>query len=201
MPGRTPYEAFSAFVEPLADALSCVVRTKIQHSAGGNAVVDKEHQLWLTGSDDNPYVKLDHTSGRPKLELLARMRYMLIHREDHDGLGGYRVTTRAYDYSVQTQDKQLVLAFHWHPTGSSDVTTPHLHIGAQQLSPTSVLSHKDHINTGRITLETAVRTAVDLGAKPKFEDWAEILEICEGPHLRHRSWSRDFELETGQKIS
>lgn len=200
MPGRTPQEAFSAFVDPLGEALKCVAHTKILHSAGGNARLDVEHGLFITGLDNEGYTKLKPTPGKPKLEFMARMRYLII-KDDRDGYGPFRITTRAYDYSIQTQDKMLVIAYHWHPVGTSHVTTPHFHIGSAQLSADSVLSEKDHYPTGRITFESVIGAAVQAGAKPNYEDWREILDMCEGPHLKYRSWHKDYELETGQKIS
>lgn len=79
MPGRTPFEAFSAFVNPLADALACTYRP-------------------------------------------------------------YRVTTRAYDYSLRTSDHRGVIDYHWHPTGLSDETQPHIHLGTTQLAEDAVLA-------------------------------------------------------------
>jgi hypothetical protein len=76
-----------------------------------------------------------------------------------------------------------------------------VHIGSTQLRPNSVLTNKQHIGTGRITFEGAIREAVALGAVPVRSDWPELLYACEGPHLAHRSWSVDYERETGNKIS
>jgi hypothetical protein len=107
----------------------------------------------------NPVIYMSRPTTREVWQLLYGAEPDLT--GDLDGLGGYRITTRAYDYSVQTQDRQLVVAFHWHPTGNSDVTTPHLHIGAQQLSAEAVISHKDHIGTGRIIRRPTSRLVFD----------------------------------------
>lgn len=200
MPGRTPQEAFSAFVDPLGEALKCVATAKILTSPGGRDRLDVEHSLMITGKDNDGYTKLGSESGARKLEFMARMRYLII-TDDREGYGPYRITTRAYDYAVQTQDKCLVLAYHWHPTGQSHVATPHLHLGSSELKADSVLSSKAHYPTGRITFESAVETSIHLGAVPKYADWQEILHMCEEPHLRFRTWHKDYELETGQKIS
>lgn len=203
MPGKTPPEAFSAFVDPLAEALKCIAVTKYRPSPGGQAVVDVEHSLQLTGDHENEYTRLkglavvgDRTT---RLEFMARMRYKIIEDARPD-YGRFRVTTRAYDYALQTADKSLVVAYHWHPSGSSHEVRPHLHLGSTQLTKDSVLTKKQHILTGRITLENAIETAIQLGAEPRFPDWREILEMCERPHLQWRTWNHDYELETGEKI-
>ncbi len=196
MPGKKPYEAFSAFVEPLADALSCIAVTKIQTSDRGKESLDRVHQLHLTGVVNDGYVKL---AGSAHLELRARMYYQII-RDDRDGYGPYRISTRGYDYSLCTADRAAILDFHWHPLGQSHETRPHVHIGSTQLRADSVLTNKQHIGTGRITFEGAIREALALGAGPVRADWDERLNACEGPHLAHRSWSIDYERETGQKI-
>jgi hypothetical protein len=61
MPGRNAYEAFSAFVGPLANALSCVATVKITASAGGKNDLNKVHELHLTGVRDDGYVRLDRS--------------------------------------------------------------------------------------------------------------------------------------------
>jgi hypothetical protein len=60
MPGRTPHEAFSAFVTPLADALKCVADPIVTYSAGGSTVPDVKHNLYLTrrGVDSDDYLRL-----------------------------------------------------------------------------------------------------------------------------------------------
>ncbi len=200
MPGRTPQEAFSAFVDPLGEALKCVATAKILHSAGGTVRLGVEHALMITGNDNDGYTKLRSLPDKRKLEFMARMRYLII-EDEREGYGPYRITTRAYDYAIQTQDKALVIAWHWHPSGNSHVTEPHLHLGSSQLSADSVLSEKAHYPTGRITFEAAIAASIQLGAKPNYEDWREILAMCEGPHIQYRSWHKDYERETGQKIS
>jgi hypothetical protein len=51
--------------------------------------------------------------------------------------------------------EERLFAYHWHPTGASPVTWPHLHV----LDPASAL-RKVHLPTGRISLEEVLRLAV-----------------------------------------
>ena len=115
------------------------------------------------------------------------MRYRII-TDDREGYGSYRVTTRGYAYSLQDSSGRGMLDYHWHPTGRSDETRPHLHVGSHQLTDDAVLTNKLHIPTGRVTLEDAVRAAIGLGAEPLVDDWDDRLTLSESPHKLYRSW-------------
>lgn len=185
MPGRTPHGAYRAFVEPLGAALSCVLRAKIICTAGGQKDLGRVHQL-LIGYDPtgDGYLKLK--GGRGQLEMRARMKYEIILCEDQS-VGKYRVTTRAYDYSVRRQDKTVVVDYHWHP--ESKVNRPHAHIGSSELAPDGVLTNKDHLFGGRMTFESVVRTLIsELEVAPLCDDWEAVLDRAELPHLKHRTW-------------
>ena len=187
MPGRTPYEAYRAFVTPLAKALACVAIAKIQASAGGMSVMHRDHHLYLTRQGYGDYVRL---KGERGFELRARMVYRLIEdpRPTH---GPIRVTTRAYDYSLRLTTGEAVVDYHWHPGGGSHEELPHLHLGSAQLRQDGVIGNKHHLPTGRITFEGVIRTVIELGATPLHDDWFERLRDTEDLHIRHRSWSAD----------
>jgi hypothetical protein len=193
MPGRTPNEAYRAFVEPLARALACVATAKIQPSVGGTHVFHRDHNLYLTRQGDSDYVRL---RGEPALDFRARMVYRLI-EDPRAGFGPIRVTTRAYDYSLRLATGESVVDYHWHPDGVSHEARPHLHLGSAQLQPHGVIGRKHHLPTGRVTFESVIRTAVELGATPLHEDWQQRLEDTETPHIRYRSWSVDPSNEIG----
>ncbi|MEU5786187.1 hypothetical protein ABZ754_00470 [Micromonospora purpureochromogenes] len=197
MPGSSPHAAFSAFVTPLTDALNCVVHPRVAVSPGGQNVINQKHNLYLTGHqrETDGFLRLPGTA----LEFRARMFYMIIEdqREDY---GPYRVTTRGYDYSVRKTDGAAVIDYHWHPVGLSHEKRPHIHIGSSQLRSDAVLSNKQHILGGRVTLESVVRDLIGLGVPPRFKDYADLLDLCETPHLLHRTWTIDYEQETGQAI-
>src|SRR5437867_4773618 len=197
MPGKTPYEAFSAFVTPLADALSCVAHPYVEYSPGGSTVIGLKHILYLTrrDPDSDDHLRL----GGTHLELRARMFYLII-RDDREGYGPYRVTTRGYDYSVRMVDGSKVLDYHWHPTGLSHEKRPHVHLGSAQLADDAVLSNKQHLYTGRITFESVIRDLIGMGVPPRYEDWSDLLDLCETPHLLYRTWSTDYRQELGDAI-
>jgi hypothetical protein len=201
MPGATPTEAFDAFVTPLVDALECVVApysVQVTTSSGGryspNAI---EHGLYLTGLDlgCRGFVDLDGD-----FRLRASWRYAFV-EAPKAGACMIRITTCGYDYSVQRCDGTKVLDYHWHPTGLSHEKRPHVHIASSQLRADSVISNKQHMLTGRISFETVIRTLIDgLGVPPRQSDWSDLLDICEKPHLEHRSWSADAIQETGRQF-
>ncbi|MFY1688044.1 hypothetical protein [Plantactinospora sp. WMMB782] len=199
MPGRTPYEAFSAFVTPLADALKCVTWPKVATSPGGTALLDRKHNLHLTGpqGENDGYLLL---RGEDDLEFRARMFYQII-EDRREGYGPYRCTTLGYDYSVRKPDGAAVVDYHWHPIGLSHERRPHIHLGSSQLRPDAVLSNKQHMLTGRTTLESVIRNLIGLGVRPRYPDWAAQLDICEGPHILYRTWTNDYEQETGRKVA
>ncbi|MBI1757964.1 MAG: hypothetical protein HYR62_01830 [Actinobacteria bacterium] len=186
MPGRTPYQAFEAFVAPLETALCCIATVKFQCSAGGKAEVlpvdgAADHQLFV---NNDTYIEL---RGPSKLTLKVRMRYKII-EDSRESYGPYRVTTKAYIYSLQDSGGQAMLDYHWHPTGQSDEVRPHLHLGATQLTEGAVLSRKTHVLTGRVTLEDVIRMAIRLGATPVVPNWEDRLTSTESPHKLYRSW-------------
>lgn len=183
MPGKTPYEAYNAFVNPLSEALACVATAKATTGHDGKTALGKVHNLHLTGTNNDGFVRL---KGEPRLELRSRFAYSII--EDPQPAGRYRCTTRRYAHALQTLDGREVIVYHWHPGGSSKVDHPHIHIGSFLLRPDAVLRRGHHIYSGRVTFESVVRFAIELGAEPFYDDWDQRLAASEGPHIKHRSW-------------
>ncbi|WP_141979690.1 hypothetical protein [Saccharothrix saharensis] len=181
MPGRTPSEAFDAFVDPLKEALSCLAHAKINVTHGGRTVVDEEHSLYLNRATA---VEL---KGPARLELGIRMRYKII-RDESLEKGPFRVTTLAYDYLLARKSGEAVLNFHWHPSGKSHNKQPHIHVGTNELANDSVLTNKIHVPTGRVSVEQVLRAAIELGVQPIIPDWADRLNKTEAPFLEHRTW-------------
>ena len=171
-----------AFVEPLKDIVSCVARAKINLSHDGWGMVGKIHGL--TVNRDQPIT----LRCRPALLLKVGMLYEIIRTEDKPERGSWRVSTRGYMYEMQTASGELVWSYHWHPTGK--VRSPHAHLGSTQLRDDAVLSYKAHHPTGRISLESVVRTRIgEYGVSPMREDWAELLAAKEADFEVYRTWS------------
>lgn len=181
MAGSSPYEAVQNFVRPLQRAIGCVAQAKFTVSSGGKNEVYDLHSLTLNAGAP---AKL---KGESPLLLEVRMQYRII---EADGQRGpYKVKTAAYDYVLETEDGGIVVAYHWHPDGASGMKAPHAHLGAAVLAKEGVLTHKDHMPTGRVPFEQVVRFAIsDLGAEPKCDDWAEVLEDIETVFRQWRTW-------------
>jgi hypothetical protein len=170
-----------AFLEPLKDTLSCVARAKIMLSHDGWGMSGRIHGL--TVNNDQPI----ELRCQPRLLLKVGMLYEIVRTQDA-GRGPWRVSTRGYMYEMQTSSGELIWSYHWHPTGM--VQYPHAHIGATQLREDAVLSYKAHYPTGRISLESVVRTCVaEHNVTPMKSDWEEILALRESDFETYRSWS------------
>jgi hypothetical protein len=170
LPGRNPTAAREAFIAPLRRSLSCF--TDVQMFVTGARTGEIEA---LTLSEDT--VKLSSGLGRIQLSIGHNFRVI------EDSEAGYRVTTAGYIYSLLGDDDRELLGWHWHPTERTP--RPHLHMqGAEPVT------HKVHIPTGRVTIESVLRMlAEDLSVTPKRDDWADVLHASERPHLDHRTWS------------
>jgi hypothetical protein len=84
-----------------------------------------------------------------------------------------RTVPVAYRYILLDDNESEILAYHWHPTGSSPVVTPHLHVSARHLdldlSPA-------HLPTGIVSPVAFIRTLItEFGAEPLRPDWGVIL--------------------------
>lgn len=179
MPGRTPQDAFRAFVEPLELAASVLGQVKITVSPGGRAKADQDHSWTLNGGAGY---------SRAGWYFEAAMMYRII-RDDREGRGPWRVTTLAYRYRLAVPDQPDLFRMHWHPEGNSPVKEPHMHLalGVGPLSVDEAL--KRHLPVPRQTFEEALRWAIELGMPPERDDRPELLNRAEEAHLRYRTWS------------
>lgn len=181
MPGKNPREAVDDFLESLRDSLACVARAKILLSSGGRAERGKAHGLTL---NDNQPVPL---KCRPALMLQVMMHYEIVPNQQA-GQEPWRVSTRGYNYELQTATGQAVWSYHWHPT--SRIVSPHMHLGATELAEDAVISHKAHHPTGRVSIESIVRTCIaEYGVQPLRDDWESVLSFRESQFALLRSWS------------
>ena len=182
MPGRTPHEAVEAFLNPLRDTLSCVVKAKITLSEGGYNASGRVHGLTL---NRDGAVKL---KGPQQLLLRVQMHYEIIPVTDA-GQDPWRVTTHAYNYEVQNSSGEGVLSYHWHPSGK--VKGPHIHLGHTQLAKDVVLHNKLHLPTARLSLEGVVRHCIEeFQVEPLCEDWDRVLATRQADFEAYRKWSQ-----------
>lgn len=99
------------------------------------------------------------------------LQYMLI-QSPMDGL--WSVGISGYIFSFGGQDGSEVLAYHWHPGGTSRVTWPHMRI---HHDVAGLILPRTHLPTGVITVQDVVRLAVEeFGVQPRRPDWLDVLE-------------------------
>lgn len=175
MPGRTPAEAYRAFIEPLEAAIACL----------GTAKVTRSHDGMRPGG-----IRAWSLNGGSGMALSGAMLFEAsMHYEIVPFAAGWRVTTHAYMYGLLHRGEEC-FAIHWHPAGRSPHRGPHVHL---PLEGARGDIRKQHLPTGRMTLEDAVAWAVAFGAAPVRDDWAEILDGSRALHVQHRSWNADPE--------
>ena len=94
-----------------------------------------------------------------------------------EGRAGWRIETTSYAFRLLTRDGRDLVSYHWHPTGRSSVTMPHLHVSC--LIPPFDLS-RTHLLSGPVTLPTMIRLViVAFGAEPLRPDWEAVLARSE----------------------
>lgn len=184
MPGRTPYEAVDSFLQPLKNALGCVSHAHLGAKQKGGFVPGREYTWNLNAGSG---ARLRHG-----LLLYASMRWQIIDN-DRDNTGRYRVTTLGYMYELESDESQQLWALHWHPTGSSPVKQPHLHVPPDAARAMG-LPERHHLPTDRWSFEKAIRWCIASGADPLCPDWDARLWESEAPHVLHRTWSDPLSL-------
>ncbi len=186
MPGRKPAEAVRAFLQPLQDALACVADGKLSARGGLSPRVGTPQQ-WSMNNGGGVELLSEDAEG---LTFYASMYWEVI-EDEHEGYGPYRVTTRGYDHSLVRGEATELWAMHWHPAGPSGEKLPHVHLGDVLFGEGSPVSSKNHLRTGRMTFETAIRWTIEFGAMPLHDDWEARLALAEAPHMLYRTWSAD----------
>jgi hypothetical protein len=179
MPGRTPAEAVSNYIDPLQVAVSCldgvakILLTERVHRVGDSGA-------WiLNGPDGMPLRGFGTFYAQQRFELVETSEE---HRE-YEPREKFRVTTREYIYRVELRTGQEI-RWHWHPEGSSPHRRPHVH-------PSFNL--RAHLPGPRIALEDVIEGCIELGARPACDDWKQRLAETGGVHKLYRTWINDPE--------
>jgi hypothetical protein len=158
----------------------CLAKIGLSHDGWGR--VGATHGLTL--NQDTP---VPLRCRNPKLLLKITMHYEVVRAEERER-GLYRVSTRGYVYEVQTDSGEVVWSYHWHP--NSRIIGPHIHLGHTQLAEDAVMTSKVHYPTGRVSLESVIRTCgTEHGVTPLRDDWDEVLDRTEADFQTYRSWS------------
>lgn len=95
---------------------------------------------------------------------------------------GFDAHTVYYSYRVLEPDGREIVAYHWHPEGTSPIRHPHLHLTSRlptiDLGPrfAPVALAEAHLPTGPVRLADVVRLLIDeLGVAPRRTDWGAVL--------------------------
>ncbi len=110
----------------------------------------------------------------PSRLMLRLQQYYRIDETESSG-APWRVEVIQYFYTVHDADEREVLLYHFHPRGSSSVTTPHLHLG-QGTQVARVEVRNAHLPTGDVSLNAIIRVLIEeMGVNPRRSDWEFIL--------------------------
>lgn len=116
MAGSTPQEAVHNFVGPLQRALSCLTDAVLDWRGGYH--LGARHAVVLNQGEPA-------TLARSRLAIRVSQYYPVVRAGPPHG--PYKVSTRAYWYTLEDKFRHEVLAYHWHPDQGRRF--PHLHLG------------------------------------------------------------------------
>jgi hypothetical protein len=174
--GESPAEAVAAFIEPLRRFLSCVTDRVLVATHYHEIELDQPRALTF-GRDEETRVRL-------RDDLMLDVAHFFEVVEDVGDAGPFRCHTRAYSYDFRHVGGPSVVAFHYHP--ESRVILPHAHVH-QYTQPVDL--SKVHLPTGRTTLESIIRLAIEeFGAVPHRDDWDDVLMAAEANFRGWRTW-------------
>jgi hypothetical protein len=130
-------------------------------------------------SDFNLTTQLLSGSDRDRLTVTVRHFYALVSASAGDRRSRWQIRATAYFYTLDDVDGREVLAYHWHPTGRSSVTRPHLHLSAGAGTLRDELQWA-HLGTGFVTPVALLALLLEsFAVRPRRPDWATVLEAAD----------------------
>jgi hypothetical protein len=179
LPGNSPGEAVSNFLDPVKDAIQCLGDGVLVYRAHpGLGVLEA---VTLNGGEGMA-VRSD-LYGRLRVEV--NFQYVVV--QSADDRGPFRCSTRGYIFSISDSDDAELMSYHWHPLSVSPDLGPHMHVGQKVLPQNATL----HVPTPRMTVEDLVEHAIDsFGAGPAIDDdtWRPLLADSRERHVAYRDW-------------
>ncbi|MBB5785996.1 hypothetical protein [Jiangella mangrovi] len=184
MPGSKPAEAYDAFLEPLQKALSCITNEPLIGRENSRKTGGKRT---LTFPGDPAGL-----GGSGGLALTVSFEYE-IYKTGDTGKMKYRCRTHGYKHQIVTDEFAEVILFHWHPGEAEDRAglpqRPHIHMGTELLAADGRLTRRNHLPSGRVSLEDVVEFAItDLGVTPLRDDWQTVIDNTRALFEKHRTW-------------
>ena len=161
MSARAARASVDAYLARLRRAVSCVTRAVLL------GVPEPNDHTWLATLATPPAP----LSASPALALVLAYAFR---SESPAESTTWTTTPVSYRYALLATNESEILAYHWHPTGSSPIVAPHLHISARH--PNRDLS-KSHLPTGIVSPAAFIRALItEFGVEPLRADWDTILD-------------------------
>lgn len=118
------------------------------------------------------------------------MEYAVVSEKSEPNRHDFVARVRRYFFGVANLDDRELFAYHWHPDGSSDVITPHLHVSvappvllpgrAEASDSQRLVIGKLHFPTHHNELPELIRFLItELGVGPRRTDWEVVLDQIE----------------------
>jgi hypothetical protein len=120
--------------------------------------------------------RLARRSGDGPLTLTLQHYFALVADTTPNQRNRWQAKVVTYYYTLDDTDGREILAYHWHPSGRSQATTPHLHLGAGAGTLRPELT-KAYLQTGLVTPVALLSLVVEqYGVQPRRADWPGVLE-------------------------
>ena len=105
-------------------------------------------------------------------------------------LGGYKITTRYYNYSLENKYGHEIVAFHWHPESETDtVSFAHMHLGHGAAERLRKELYKIHFPTARIAFEEIGLLLLEhFDVESERSDAKEVLNANLELFRKHKTW-------------
>lgn len=167
------------YVTPLQQALSCVSKAVLRPAS-----YEPSPQPIVLSSEQMPE-RLPNTD----LYFVVAQWFSII--EDQQN-GPWRVTTKGYKYTIETDDAEEILGYHWHPDSLSPFKETHLHLGSgARIGRPELETTKAHLPTGRVSMEDFLKLLIEVfDARPQRTTWQAILQKTGSTFWKYASWGR-----------
>ena len=182
MAGSNPHEAFENFRRPLQRAIGCVANPSVVFWAQSSDGYTPGLQHVLSFNDGEPVF----FRGKRRIGLSSFFWHRVVRAEGERG--EWKIRTTAYYHTLEDENRQEIIAYHWHPEQPGPISFPHLHLGIGIGAELGEI-YKAHIPTGRVSLEDVIWLAIrDFGVEPQRDDWQEVLSETRERFEQWRTW-------------
>jgi hypothetical protein len=185
LPGSSPGEAVTNFLDPIKTAIECIGNGHLHH--GDHPPLDTIQTATLNAGEglkvraEGPY--------DPCLTVSIELNFKAIHCPDDIERGPYRCRQTSYILALEDSDARELVAFHWHPLQKvSPEVKPHMHVGEARVPQLNRL----HVPTPRTSVEDFLILAIEsFGVVPMVDEatWRPVLMGSKGIYEQYRSWS------------